>query len=184
MHEPCQQYPVRQGRCHVHPWQQLNFTNGEQENYCWGEDHQWHVPPWPQNCTTQHHPASIMTLHSQPNLKGWVTSSHAGFLHHLMGHIGVKGLHSAIHGVVHNNCSYPPCEVCAWANIHCLLFLQHTTSHTMCLLQCVHCDICRPLPASYRNFSYFILFINCFSRFTSHFLMKSCNEALQLFVKY
>ncbi len=54
----------------------------------------------------------------------------------------------------------------------------------MCLLQCVHCDICRPLPASYRNFSYFILFIDCFSQFTSHFLMKSCNEALQLFVKY
>src|SRR5712692_5097516 len=38
--------------------------------------------------------------------------------------------------------------------------------------------------ASYANFSYFILFINCFSCITSLFLIKSHNEALQLLIEY
>ncbi len=111
-------------------------------------------------------------------------SRHARFLHCLMGHIGVKGLHSAVNGAVHDDCSYPPCEVCAQVNIHHSPFPQCTTNCAMCLLQHIHCNICGPLPASYGNFSYFILFIDCFSRFTSLFLMKSCNEVLQLFVEY
>ncbi len=54
----------------------------------------------------------------------------------------------------------------------------------MCLLQYIHCDMCGPLPTSYGNFSYFILFIDCFSHFISLFLMKSCNKALQLFIEF
>jgi hypothetical protein len=101
-----------------------------------------------------------------------------------MGHIGIKGLHSAVDKAALNNCSYPSCKVCAWENIHHLPFSQHTTNHATHLLQHIHCDICGLLLTCYGNFSYFILFIDCFSYFISLFLMKSQNEALQLFIEY
>jgi transposase InsO family protein len=101
-----------------------------------------------------------------------------------MGHIGVKHLHSAVDGATYDDCSHPTCEVCARANIHRSPFPQHSTNRATRLLQRVHCDVCGPLPTSYGNFSYFILFIDCFSRFISLFLMKSRNEALQLFIEF
>ncbi len=101
-----------------------------------------------------------------------------------MGHIGIKGLHAAADGAADDDSSYTTCEVCARANIHHSPFSQHSTNCAMQLLQCIHCDICGPLPTSYRNFTYFILFIDCHSRFISLFLMKSCSEAPQLFSQF
>src|SRR6266436_5577657 len=48
----------------------------------------------------------------------------------------------------------------------------------------IHCDICGPLPPCYGNFQYYILFINCHSRFILLFLMKSRSEALSLFIQF
>ena len=52
------------------------------------------------------------------------------------------------------------------------------------LLECIHCDICSPLPNAYGNFSYYILFIDCYSCFISLFLMKTHNKALSLFIQF
>ncbi|SRR5258708_3928968 len=101
-----------------------------------------------------------------------------------MGHIGVKGLHAAMDGAIDNDSSYTTCEVCAQANIHHSPFPQHSTNHATQLLQCIHCNICGPLPTSYGNFTYFILFIDCHSRFISLFLMKSRSKAPQLFSQF
>lgn len=53
-----------------------------------------------------------------------------------------------------------------------------------CLLERIHCDICGPLPRCYGNFSYYILFIDDFSRFITLFLMKSRSEAPSLFAQF
>ena len=101
-----------------------------------------------------------------------------------MGHIGVKGLHSAVDGVQFDDSSHAFCEVCARANIHRSPFPPQTLRRASRLLERIHCDICGPLPPSYGNFSYYILFIDCYSRFISLFLMKSRNEALSLFLQF
>ncbi len=77
-----------------------------------------------------------------------------------------------------DDCSHPTCEICAQANIHHSPLPQHPTNCATCLLQCIHCDMCGPLPASYGNFSYFILFINCFSHFISKHATKLFNSSL------
>ncbi len=101
-----------------------------------------------------------------------------------MGHIGIKGLHLAVDGLAISNSSDSPCEVCAHANIHRSPFPQQTTNCATRLLQRIHCDICGPLLSSYGNFSYYILFVDCYSRFISLSLMKTRDEALQLFIQF
>ena len=101
-----------------------------------------------------------------------------------MGHIGVKGLHAAIDGLQFNDSSLSSCAVCACANICHLPFPNVFSCCASTLLKHIHCDICGPLPNAYGNFSYYILFINCYSRFISLFLMKTCNEALSLFIQF
>ena len=101
-----------------------------------------------------------------------------------MGHIGIKGLHSATDSAPSNNSDHPPCEVCARANIRRSPFPKLATHRATRLLQQIHCDICGPLPPSYGNFQYYILFIDCYSRFISLFLMKNRSEALSLFIQF
>ena len=110
--------------------------------------------------------------------------SSSKFLHRLIGHIGVKGLHSAVDGLQFNDSSHVSCEVCARANIRRSPFPTQSLHRASRLLERIHCDICGPLPPSYGNFSYYILFIDCYSRFISLFLMKSRNEALSLFLQF
>jgi hypothetical protein len=101
-----------------------------------------------------------------------------------MGHIGVKGLHSATDGAPFDNSDHPPCDVCARANIRRTPFPKLSTHRASRLLQRIHCDICGPLPPSYGNFQYYILFVDCYSRFISLFLMKNRSEALSLFIQF
>ena len=101
-----------------------------------------------------------------------------------MGHIGVKGLHSAVDGLPLNDSSLPSCDICARANIRRSPFLKQSLHRATRLLEWIHCDICGPLPNCYGNFSYYILFIDCYSRFITLFLMKSRNEALSLFIQF
>jgi hypothetical protein len=101
-----------------------------------------------------------------------------------MGHIGVKGLRTAVDGLSLDDSSHLPCEVCARANIRRSPFPNHSTNRATRLLERIHCDICGPLPACYGNFSYYILFIDCYSQFISLFLMKTRNEALSLFIQF
>jgi hypothetical protein len=101
-----------------------------------------------------------------------------------MGHIGVKGLQSAVDGLHFDDSSLPSCEVCARANIRRSPFPNHASHRASHLLERIHCDICGPLPNSYGNFSYYILFVDCYSRFISLFLMKTRNEALSLFIQF
>ena len=99
-----------------------------------------------------------------------------------MGHIGVKGLKSAVYGLKFDNpVEEHPCSVCARANIKRSPFppkASHPASH---LLERIHCDICGPLPLGSASYRYFILFINCYSQYISLYLMKSCDEAHQHF---
>ena len=101
-----------------------------------------------------------------------------------MGHIGVKGLQAAVDGLQFDDSTAPSCEICARANIQRTPFPAHSSRRASRLLEHIHCDICGPLPNSYGNFSYYILFIDCYSRFISLFLMKSRNKALSLFIQF
>ena len=101
-----------------------------------------------------------------------------------MGHIGVKSLCSAVDGLHFDDCSHPSCIVCSKANIKCSPFPQKVSHRATRVLQRIHCDICGPLPSSYRSYRYFILFIDCFSRFTSLHLMKSRDSAPDLFMQF
>jgi hypothetical protein len=101
-----------------------------------------------------------------------------------MGHIGVKGLHTAVDGLQFDDSSFSSCEVCALANIRRSPFPSHSVHRASELLERIHCDICGPLPHCYGNFSYYILFVDCYSRFISLFLMKSRNEAPSLFSQF
>jgi hypothetical protein len=101
-----------------------------------------------------------------------------------MGHIGIKGLHSAVDGLLSNDSTHLTCEVCACANICRSSFPKHASNRATRLLERIHCDICGPLPPCYGNFSYFILFIDCYSWFITLFLMKTRNEALLLFTEF
>jgi hypothetical protein len=56
--------------------------------------------------------------------------------------------------------------------------------HATHLLEQINCDICGPLPSCYGNFSYYILFINNYSRFILLFLMKSQHEAVSLLAQF
>ena len=104
-----------------------------------------------------------------------------------MGHTGVKGLHSAVDDLppnTVNDSTHPSCEVCARANIKRSPFPKQSSHRASRLLERIHCDICGPLPNCYGNFSYYILFIDCYSRFITLFLMKSRSEALSLFIQF
>jgi hypothetical protein len=101
-----------------------------------------------------------------------------------MGHIGVKGLKLATDGISFDDTTHPSCEVCARANIRRSPFPTQSPNRATRLLERIHCDICGPLPHCYGNFSYYILFIDCYSRFISLFLMKSRNEALSLLIQF
>jgi hypothetical protein len=104
-----------------------------------------------------------------------------------MGHIGVKGLKSAVDGITfddsrdHNHSS---CPTCAKANIKRSPF-PHVASHrATTLLERIHCDICGPLPPCYGSYQYFILFIDCYSRFIFVSFMKSRDDASRLFTEF
>jgi hypothetical protein len=101
-----------------------------------------------------------------------------------MGHIGVKNLHSAVDGLTSDDSSHPSCEVCARANIRRSPFPKHSLHRASRVLERIHCDICGPLPSCYGNFSYYILFIDDYSRFITLFLMKSRDEAPTLFCQF
>jgi hypothetical protein len=101
-----------------------------------------------------------------------------------MGHIGVKGLKRAVEGIDFDDTSHSSCVVCAQANIRRVPFPQRTQHQATKLLHRIHCDICGPLPHCYGNFSYFILFIDCYSRYISLFLLKQRDDALDCFIEY
>ena len=101
-----------------------------------------------------------------------------------MGHIGVKSLRTAVDGLHFDDCSRPSCAICSKANIKRSPFPQKASHRATRVLERIHCDICGPLPPSYASYHYFILFIDCFSRFTSLYLMKSRDEAPDLFMQF
>jgi hypothetical protein len=101
-----------------------------------------------------------------------------------MGHIGIKGLKTAVDSLQFDDSTSDSCEICVRANIRRSPFPNKTSRRASHLLEHIHCDICGPLPNSYGNFSYYILFIDCYSRFISLFLMKTQNEALSLFLQF
>jgi hypothetical protein len=105
-----------------------------------------------------------------------------GFFHRLIRHIGVKGLKNAVDGLNFDDpISESPCAICARANIKRSPFPQKASHPAIRLLQRIHCDICGPLPSSFGGYRYFILFIDCYSRYISLYLMKSRDEAYQHF---
>jgi Integrase core domain len=101
-----------------------------------------------------------------------------------MGHIGVKSLKGAVEGIATEDLSYPNCLTCAQANIKRTPFPKKSDHRSQTLIQRIHCDICGPLPHCYGNFSYYILFIDDFSRYISIFFMKSKDEALERYKEY
>jgi hypothetical protein len=101
-----------------------------------------------------------------------------------MGHIGVKGLLRAVEGIKADDSTYTSCSVCARANIKRSPFPKRSSHRASRLLQRIHCDIAGPLPTCYGNYSYYILFIDCYSRYISLFFMKTRDEALDYFIEF
>ena len=101
-----------------------------------------------------------------------------------MEHIGVKSLRNAVDGLTFDNCSLSSCLIRSKVNSKCFLFTQKASHRATQLLKRIHSNICGPLPPCYSNYRYFILFIDCFSWLTSLFLMKSCEEAPDLFMTF
>ena len=137
-------------------------------------------------CIPKHHANSACTYPSFPNHPYYRYSWHhpGRFLHRLMGHIGVKGLRSAVEGISFDDSTCDSCTICAKANIKCSPFPSKASHRATQLLERIHCDICRPLPSSYSSFHYFILFICCHSRFIFVSLLKTRDEAYQNFVNF
>ena len=101
-----------------------------------------------------------------------------------MGHIGVKGLRSAVDGLTSDDSNHHSCVICAEANIKRSPFPDKASHPATRVLERIHCDICGPFPPSYGSFRYFILFICCQSRYISLYLMKSRDEAYQHFTTF
>ena len=101
-----------------------------------------------------------------------------------MGHIGIKSLRTAVNGLDFDDCSQPSCAICSKANIKCSPFPHKASHRATRLLERIHSDICGPLPPCFGSYRYFILFIDCFSRFTSLYLMKARDEAPDLFMHF
>ena len=101
-----------------------------------------------------------------------------------MGHIGVKGLRSAVEGISFDDSTHDSCAICAKANIKRSPFPSKASHRATQLLERIHCDICGPLPSSYGSYRYFILFICCHSRFIFVSLLKTRDEAYQSFVNF
>ena len=101
-----------------------------------------------------------------------------------MGHIGVKGLHPAVTGIDLDDSTHQSCITCAQANIKRQPFPRKSFHRAEKPLQRIHSDICGPLPHCYGNFSYYILFIDCYARYVSLFFLKNRDEALGQFIQY
>ena len=101
-----------------------------------------------------------------------------------MGHIGVKGLRSAVEGIDFDDSTHQSCIICAKANIKQTPFPSRASHRATRILERVHCDICGPLPPCYGAFRYFILFICCHSRYIFVSLMKTREEAPQHFIEF
>ena len=101
-----------------------------------------------------------------------------------MGHIGVKGLRSAVEGIDFDDSTHDSCVICAEANIKRLPFPPRASHPATRILERVHCDICGPLPSCYGAFRYFILFICCHSRYIFVSLMKTREEAPEHFIHF
>lgn len=94
-----------------------------------------------------------------------------------MGHIDVKGLNSAVYGISSDNSTWPSCTICACTNIKHTPFPSNSNCCASCPLEHVHCDIARPLPHSYGNYLYYIVFVDCFSCNISLFFMRTRDKA-------
>ena len=104
-----------------------------------------------------------------------------------MGHIGVKGLKSAVDGIHFDDSgteNHSSCLTCAKANIKRSPFPPSASNCATTILERVHCDICGPLPPCFGSYQYFILFICCHSRFIFVHFMKSRDEAAQHFIDF
>lgn len=104
-----------------------------------------------------------------------------------MGHIGVKGLTSAVNGISFDDSgeeTHSSCSTCAKANIKRFPFPRIASTRATNLLERIHCDICGPLPPCYGSYQYFILFIDCYSRFIFVCFMKSRDEAPRHFNEF
>ena len=101
-----------------------------------------------------------------------------------MGHIGVKGLKRAVDGLTFDDSEHPSCMVCAQANIKRTPFPKKAQHRATNLLHRIHCDVCGPLPHCYGGFSYYILFIDDYSRYISLFFMKNRDDALNHFIEF
>src|SRR6201985_2720882 len=102
-----------------------------------------------------------------------------------MGHIGVKGLKNATTGLLFDDApSGTKCKICALANIKKLPFAKSSDVRADRPLFRIHSDICGPLPRSYGSFRYFVLFIDCFSRYTTIYFLHQKSEACRSYVEF
>lgn len=101
-----------------------------------------------------------------------------------MGHVGVKGLNRATTGLSFNDCNRGPCSICARANIKKTTFPQKSNRRATKILERIHCDVAGPFPMGYGNFKWIIIFVDCYSRYISLYLMKTRDEAPERFSEF
>lgn len=102
-----------------------------------------------------------------------------------MGHIGIKGLQSAVDGIQFDDTSPNSCTICAKANIKCSSPFPHNTLHCAPhILHHIHCDVCGPFPSCYSSYHYFIFFICCHSRYIFLYHMKFHDEEPDHFIHF
>lgn len=101
-----------------------------------------------------------------------------------MGHIGVKRLSAAADGVPFIDDTPYSCDICAQANIKRFPFPSSSSTRATRVLERIHSDICGPLPIGYGSVSYFITFIDCYSRYSTVYALHSKDEAITFFKQF
>lgn len=76
------------------------------------------------------------------------------------------------------------CEVCARANIKRSPFPSKARRRATKPLERIHSDICGPLPYGHGRFRYFILIIDCYSRFTWEFPLILKSDAFPRYLEF
>jgi hypothetical protein len=107
-----------------------------------------------------------------------------GFLHRLMGHIGVKGLKDAVDGLEYEDESSYPCDICARANVKKLPLPEKSNWRASRVLERMHSDICGPFPTGYNGYRYFLLFIDEHSCYIFIYFLVKRSEAVECFKPY
>uniref|UniRef100_W8AQ86 Retrovirus-related Pol polyprotein from transposon TNT 1-94 n=1 Tax=Ceratitis capitata TaxID=7213 RepID=W8AQ86_CERCA len=113
--------------------------------------------------------------------------SDANDWHRRFGHINVSDLNklhdlNMVNGLKANLPKTIECFTCAVCKIHSKPYMSYSNIYTKNVLELVHTDLCGPMGiGSVGGASYFVTFIDDYSRYTAVYFIKRKSEALNMF---